>query len=386
MKMAFIANSWVTEYNGHYYSTNLNQTFWEKRYLRFFDEVIVIARVKKTDTDPSGRYVLSDNERVHFKCLPYGSIFSRLLHARRDSAFVLSAIGDCDSVVCRGWWGAFECKKLHKNYLIESVSCVWDALWNHSLPGKCVALPVYLMQRKAIQDAPYVLYVTKEFLQKRYPTKGMTVNCSNVELVTMDEAVLQKRLEKIERHEGKLVIGTTAAVNVKYKGQQYVIQALGELKKKGITRFEYQLVGNGNQEYLKSIAKKYDVEDQVKLLGGMLHDKVFDWLDSIDIYVQPSKQEGLPRALIEAMSRGLPAFGAHTGGIPELLDDKYIFHKDRKMVDRICAILESYDSDTMKAQAAVNFETAKEYQKEILDERRTNFYRKVFSGDGDRPN
>ena len=43
----------------------------------------------------------------------------------------------------------------------------------------------------------------------------------------------------------KIVIGTAAAVNVKYRGQQYVIEALGELKKQGITNYEYHLVGGG---------------------------------------------------------------------------------------------------------------------------------------------
>ena len=46
---------------------------------------------------------------------------------------------------------------------------------------------------------------------------------------------------------------------------------------------------------------------------------VLNWLDDIDIYVQPSFQEGLPRALVEAMSGGRPAFASTTGGIPELL-------------------------------------------------------------------
>jgi glycosyltransferase involved in cell wall biosynthesis len=46
---------------------------------------------------------------------------------------------------------------------------------------------------------------------------------------------------------------------------------------------------------------------------------VRDWLDRIDIYLQPSRQEGLPRALIEAMARACPALGSTAGGIPELL-------------------------------------------------------------------
>ena len=52
-----------------------------------------------------------------------------------------------------------------------------------------------------------------------------------------------------------------------------------------------------------------------------------DYYDSIDIYVQPSKQEGLPRAVIEAMSRGCPVLGTDIAGIPELIQERCLFKK-----------------------------------------------------------
>lgn len=61
------------------------------------------------------------------------------------------------------------------------------------------------------------------------------------------------------------------------------------------------------------------VADRVVFKGQMKHQQVLEWIDSLDIYIQPSMQEGLPRALIEAMSRACPAIGSSTGGIPELL-------------------------------------------------------------------
>ncbi len=161
---------------------------------------------------------------------------------------------------------------------------------------------------------------------------------------------------------------------MRYKGQQYIIRALGKLKKQGITNFEYHLVGGGDQSYLRSQAKKYNVEHQVKFIGPLPHEKVFAWLDTIDIYAQPSRQEGLPRALIEAMSRGLPCIGARTGGIPELIEPAYIFNNSRKEIDEIINILLSMTPDVMEKQARRNFEFAKSYERSILEKRRREFF------------
>lgn len=256
------------------------------------------------------------------------------------------------------------------------VSCYWDALWNHSLKGKVIAPYSFLKSKKIIREASHVVYVTNEFLQNRYPTNGKHTNCSNVALTEFDDKVLDRRLNKIEsmQNNEKIVIGTTAAVNVRYKGQQYIIQALGELKKQGIDHFEYQLVGGGNQAFLKSVSEKYDVLDQIKFLGTMPHNKVFEWLETIDIYTQPSRQEGLPRALIEAMSKAVPAFGARTAGIPELLENQFIFSNTRKNIDEIIEILKSFDKETMINQSKRNFEESKKYDKNVIEERRREFF------------
>src|SRR5690606_42058407 len=100
-------------------------------------------------------------------------------------------------------------------------------------------------------------------------------------------------------------------------------RALARLRQIGLDGFRYEIVGGGDQSYLRKIARKYGVADPVDFLGRITRKEVFQWLDKIDLYIQPSKTEGLPRALIEAMSRGLPCLGTRVGGIPELLTDEH---------------------------------------------------------------
>jgi glycosyltransferase involved in cell wall biosynthesis len=272
------------------------------------------------------------------------------------------------------------CKKTGTPYLIEMVGCPWDSLWNHSIWGKLLALSATLQTKRNLKEASFVIYVTKHFLQNRYPTKGLSTYCSNVTLPKQNIEILNKRLKHIENLKKNIIkIGTVAAVDVKYKGQQYIIKALASLKKKdNPTRYEYHLVGGGNQSYLKYIIKKFDMLDNVIFYGSLKHDEVFNFLDNIDLYVQPSLQEGLPRALIEAMSRGLPCFGARTGGIPELLGHKFIFSNGMNRENEIHSIISSFSKDEMLEQASRNFHEAQQYEAEIIDRRRCELFSKFL--------
>lgn len=264
-------------------------------------------------------------------------------------------------------------KKLNKPYLVEMVGCPFDALWNHSISGKLLAPIMYMLCKKEIKEAPYVVYVTNEFLQKRYPTKGKSISCSNVMLPKNEKDILQNRLKKIqsEKLNKKIILGTCATVGSRYKGQQNVIKAMKVLKKKGY-EIEYQLVGGGDNSYLKNIAKKYDSYENVKFMGVLTHGEVFDWLDTIDIYVQPSLTEGLPRSLIEALNRGCPTIGSDAGGIPELLIDKSIYSK--KSYKEFVNAFEYVNMHREKL-AIINFEKAREYENNKLEATRSEFFK-----------
>ncbi|MBQ8043146.1 MAG: glycosyltransferase [Clostridia bacterium] len=266
-------------------------------------------------------------------------------------------------------------KKFKKKYLVEVVACAWDALTNHGFIGKLIAPLAYIMLKMKVKEATDVLYVSNSFLQSRYPTKGKNVACSDVVLEDIDSDVLKQRKEKLDKLnlDSKIVLGTCAAVNVKYKGQQYVIKAINKLKKQGIN-IQYELVGSGDNTRLNKLVKKYGLEDNVKFLGSMEHQDVFKWLDSIDIYIQPSNQEGLCRALLEAMSRACPCIASNAGGNPELIDKKYIFKKKnvKDLTHKLCNML---DRESLKKQSVNNFEKSKEYQKEKLEKRRMEFYK-----------
>nr|WP_289037947.1 glycosyltransferase [uncultured Allobacillus sp.] len=393
MKLLFVHDTKLKEdFNGTYYTGgSYSEKVWG-RYLSISSKLSVIARKEPIIYDidvAKKRFNYFDKEKINFIEVPnLNSSFRGFFNfqdRKKVHEIIKNAVLRTDFLIARlpstnGNIAVYFAKKFNKPYLVEVVGCSWDALWNYNIKGKLLAPLNYIKQKNAIRGSKYAIYVTNSFLQSRYPTNGDSVNCSNVSLTDFDESVLKERIEKIEslNPKGKLIIGTTAAVDVRYKGQESVIKAIGKLKEQGITNFEYQLVGGGNQSYLSSIAKKYDVIGQVKFLGPMPHNEVLNWLDSIDIYAQPSKTEGLPRALIEAMSRGIFSIGSNAGGIPELLEDRYTFSKAGNNELEIFNILKKIKTEDLLIQAQRNYRTSKEYDKNVIELRRQLFFKKFL--------
>ena len=366
--------------DGNYYiGSSLNQNIFN-RYLQHFTHVTLIARPAKGAVD-TARMNRLDSAKVTVVMVPdlRESVQDFINPGKKrqvcetikreicsDRAVIVRVPSTCGTIA------ADHCRKIGKPYLAEVVGCPWDSYWNHSLAGKAMAPHEYLQQARVVRNADYALYVTSEFLQRRYPTGGFSAGISDVELQQTEDLVLEKRLAKLRSHCGRWKLATAAAVNAAYKGQHFVIEALAKLKAQGNTDFEYHLAGGGEPSALRDLAERLGVSDQVIFEGSLPHDAMFEWLDDMDLYIQPSLQEGLPRAVVEAMSRGLPALGAHTGGIPELLGEDCIF--PRKGVDAIAELLTALKPEQMIAMAAKNFDHAKQFQKEPLEQKRYAFY------------
>lgn len=367
---------------GNFYTTgSYNSKVWN-RYQILGKSITVIARLEENTYT---RQFASDNFNSfpqQFGFLPVPDLTKNLRYYFRSrkqaNELIKNQVSKSDIVVARlpstfGYMAIGWAKRLSKPFIVEVVGCPWDALWNHSLRGKILALPNYLLMKYYVKNSSYVMYVTEKFLQNRYPSRGLSIGCSDVVIADIDNEILKRRLEKIDNSfaKKKLCLGTVAALDVGFKGQQYVIYALKKLKESGLV-FEYRLIGGGDPKFLSDLSKKLGVEDCLKIYGSIPHDMVLNELDSIDIYIQPSKQEGLPRALIEAMSRGCLAIGSNAGGIPELLDARYIIRKGDYM--SIVKLLRGISKSMLIEQAEINFRKSQNYRLELVENKRNNFY------------
>lgn len=270
------------------------------------------------------------------------------------------------------------CRKNKIPYLIEVVASTWDSLWYHSFKGKLLAPAITFVTKKEIKKAINVLYVTNNFLQKNYPSSGNMIGCSDVELNNSNYNIAYRieHNKKIDLKELKLC--TVANIEVKYKGQDLVLRAIKDLKSKGYN-LKYYLVGAGNKQRLYNLAKKEGLLDNIIFVGPLPHSEILPYLSNMDIYIQPSYQEGLPRAVIEAMSVGLPCLGSTAGGTYELINDNCVFKKGK--YKEITKIIIDLDKDKLNKYSIENYNRALLYDKNIIDSKRTEFYRKCLLGE-----
>lgn len=158
-------------------------------------------------------------------------------------------------------------------------------------------------------------------------------DCSNVETLyigtqlvspkyTQDEA---RNLLKLP-HDRTIITNISAIEHI--KGIDLIINAVAKLKQKGLDVLFVHIGGLRSntieqQQYadsLKQLVTDLDVIDNMVWLGR--RSDIQDILPMADIYVHPSRSEGLGSVLLEASVAGLPLVGSRVGGIPEIVHDQ----------------------------------------------------------------
>ncbi|MEO7364872.1 MAG: glycosyltransferase [Sphingomicrobium sp.] len=362
-----------------YTSGSLPAEIWD-RYLAHFDTVHVVGR----DSGPlpvDANYARSSHAGVTFDLIPSGGygqlvIGSTALHDR-----VRTNVEPCDAAIVRlpselGFLAASACRKAAKPYAVEMVGCAWDAMRNHGSWSAWLYAPLFFQRtRRALRQSPLTLYVTSRWLQQRYPTGGKAYGASDVAIEPMNNAQLESRKGRLRKvTEGSPPeLGTVASLRIKSKGIQTALAALEALRKQGLD-LRYRVLGGGDPAPWIALAEQHGVADLVSFDGVRpAGEGVRQWLDSIDIHLQPSFQEGLPRATVEAMARGAACIGSTCGGIPELLPaDRLHQPGDVAALARRIRRLAT-NPDALSEASARDLEMSSAFRPERLAETRAQF-------------
>ena len=361
--------------NGELYSLTINNNIIS-RYLDYVDEIYMLTRVRKLVGNSSKYSKIDTND--NFKVVELdncSNLKGILLNSNNVKKNILKYINMCD--ICfvglpsiLGNMAVSCCKKINKKYIVEVLACPFDSLWNYgTLIGKIMAPIQFFITKIKIKNSDNVVYVSNEFLQNRYPNLKNNIGCSDVIIEDINEENLKKRIEKINNYNDSTIfhIGLIGSLNLGYKGHDTAIKAISQLKEKYNIKLHF--LGKGEPKLWSKEINKYDVKENV----------VLEWMDNIDIFLIPSLQEGLPRSLVEAMSRACPAIGVKTGGIPELISKEYIANKkDYKEIAKMIEIM-ILDKEKITNQAECNFNKSLEFEKEKLYNKRKKFYKEVIN-------
>lgn len=378
--------------NGNIYSnTTCDYNFWS-RYLRVFDEVVVLARIKAIEGEISNK-PLANGPDVSFIELPYYiGLFQYLKKYAKLNKAVRQSVEKADCFILRipGVIGTCLWKQLCKKGKSYGVEVLGDSFGSIGTAGGLKILQNILckvssrQQKEQCQNAIASAYVSKSYLQKIYPPKGWSTNYSSIDLpdeALIDEEGLQTKFlnfKDISDNKKPLEICHAGTMEVAYKAQDILLEAVSVCISKGLD-VKLTLLGEGRlfDLYFQK-AKQLKIDKYVNFLGMLPPGKaVLKQLDMSDMFVLPSTTEGLPRIVIEAMARGLPCIATNVGGIPELLDDEFLVspYDIESLASKI--LLFARDSNKLEVMAKTNLLTAKEYTHSKLNAKRKDFYLKV---------
>lgn len=104
------------------------------------------------------------------------------------------------------------------------------------------------------------------------------------------------------------------------KGYDLLLHAVAEVRE-SIDAGQIRIIGDGpERSRLIELASRLDIADRIQWLGELPQTEVQRVLDAADVFLLPSRYEGLSNAGIEALARGLPVLASRCGGLDHYLD------------------------------------------------------------------
>ena len=371
--------------DGKYWCPTIYAYSFFERYLQVFESIVVVSRVKHVGQDEVAGFLRCDGPGMTVAELPdmHGTadyvrkLLPFLIGARASVRDVDCAVVRLPSVPASIVLGAVRRKGLH--YALEVVVDPETAYAGNRLASRFFAS----LLRKQCREADGVSYVTRDYLQSRYP--------SHVRLYGEDGKHFESFYSTIrlsagyygepKQYAGKTaftLIHTANNMNNDVKGHSVLLHAARIVVDKGFD-ISLRFVGDGAlREQFEETAEKLGLRNRTVFVGRLSGaDDVRNELLRADLLVFPTKAEGLPRTVIEAMAVGLPCISTPVAGIPELLEpEDMIAPTDVEgFADRIIDLLS--DPETMEKKSARNIAKAKEYSDEQLQNKRNAFYGKL---------
>lgn len=377
-------NVWKKE-DGTYWCSSIYDYEFFDRYLNVFEEIVVATRVFDMPISDEKDMRRFDGERMKVLPFPmYRGMKEHIFGVLRIRSIIHSILGNVDCAIVRlpsivGFELVRHFKKTKKAYAIEIVADPFD-VYRANLLARMVS---YIGLKYIARQANGVSYVTSEYLQKRYRScahlKGESDRRfeSSYSTLNIDKSYYTFPRQYF-RKDSFIIAHTANGIHDGMKGHQELIQAVKIINDRGY-RVRAIVVGEGRMrnEYEK-LVRRLDLEELFEFTG-LITDKeqIRRILINSDIFLFPTKAEGLSRSLLEAMAVGLPCISSDVGGNVELLPTEYLLNPNdvKGFAEKAIQFIEN--PDLMTKESKRNIQKAWEYNSEIVGCRRQTYYNKL---------
>lgn len=380
MRAYIIRDGVFTMTHGQVGSNLLHYDAFGKRYLTTYSEITIVGRLFPEE-DPTARPV--EGPRVSFYPLPgyHGPLgflrnlpkiaFRLVPTIRPDCSYILRLPATLPSIY------GFLLYIRSIPFGVEVVGDPADAYSAAVLGNRALS---FIFQRMFVRllkwqckHAAATAYVTACALQKKYPGYSAETMFSFTSIdLTPDAYVAEGKASHSEQTTHLIITGN---MQKNLKGHDTLLLAIARLLARHVP-VDLTIIGFGEHlTYFKKMAQELGIDKHVHFTGKVqAGQSIRNLLDQADLFVLPSRQEGLPRALLEAMARGLPAIASDVGGTGELLDECALIEPNdvTGLTERILYFIRT--PGLMQAQAKRNLQVARQYSEEKVRVERKKFY------------
>jgi glycosyltransferase involved in cell wall biosynthesis len=362
-------------------NASLGYHLWS-RYLDVYDEVNLLVRAKFDSRPPSG-WNMATGPGIKAIPIPYFvGPWEFIKNYRNVRGAIQQALINSEAIhlrlACTVGTEVWRLLPPGRPFGVEVVADPYDVFAPGSVKHPLRPAFRWLFTRELKEQcdgATGALYVTKQALQRRYPCPNYTVGASDV---CLPEHALVSQARTINPNNSSLKLVFVGTMAQLYKAPDVLINAFGICVKEGL---DLRLVMVGDGKYrteLEAQAVALGVREQIDFRGQLSSsDEVRAELDRADLFVLPSYQEGLPRAMVEAMARALPCIGSNVGGIPELISSEDMVQPGdvSALAQKIREVVT--DSKRMAKMSVRNLENARGYRDDVLQKLRVDFCQHV---------
>jgi len=161
------------------------------------------------------------------------------------------------------------------------------------------------------------------------------------------------------------------------KGLNYLIRAMPEIIKKFNVTLFILGEGPGKKEFEIKV-KKFSLQKNIKFLGHISGQKKLDFFKLANIFVNPSLAEGLPVAILEALSNGKTIIATDVGGVSDAIKNNYngLLIKPYSKGEISSAIIKLFNNPELMEKLSRNaLKTSKNYDWKIISSK----YNEIFN-------